>query len=174
MVLSLGGCGNTIKNEDEILQDLQIECDVFAKYGLEISSITITNRKTNSEGKSDVVYCSIVAENDDMKYTCNYIITYFLYDQGWLVENIDNNSMHFTPLSTSITLSQANDDAKRLLEQMSYEYQTNFSFYKEEFNLDECTHSFYFIDDTKTLQIISEYRFNSNWYLYGLWFEELE
>ena len=173
MVLGLVGCGNTTKNEEEILQDLQSECDVFETYCLEISSIEITNRKTNSAGKSDVVYCSIVAQNDDMKYTCDYIITYFLYDQGWLVEKIKKENEQKIPLSTSIIQEQASNDAKQYLEQLSYEYQTSFSFDKEVIELDKGIHKFYFIDQSQKMQSIVEYSFNGTWSLSGFWHEEI-
>lgn len=174
LLLGVAGCGKSTKDKKEILQDLQSECDIFAQNNLDIISFEITNRKTNSEGKRDVVYCYIVAQNENMKYLCDYTITYFLYDQGWFIEEILDDNEQFIPLYTSITQSQASEEVEESLIQLSYEYQTSFSFDKEEINLDKSTHLFYFVNDTKTLQLIVEYNFDGKWSLSGSWFEEIK
>ena len=173
LILGLIGCGNTIKNEEEIIQDLQNQCDIIQQHDLKISNLEMTNRKTDTKGKSDTVYCTITAQNENMKYLCDYTLNYFLYDQGWILDSIDRDNKQFVPLHSPITLSQVYEDSKQELEVINYEYQTNFSFDREEIKLDNNTHLFYFTNDTKTLQFVIDYDFDGKWYLHGYNMEKL-
>lgn len=159
-VFLLCGCGNTTKSEEEILQDIKNERDVFETYGLDILNFEITNRKTDTEGKSDVVYCSILAQNSELKYACDYVITYFLYDQGWMVEELYSENTKTIPLYTTVVKEQAIEDGKKQLVVLCADYHTSFPFYREEVNLDEGIHKFYFANETKEVQLIVEYTFS--------------
>lgn len=91
LILSLSACGGKKeKSEKEILADIKLE-DYYLSgdYGLEVKSHTIDKRQTNAEDKTDYVWFSFEAENDEFTYHASCELTYVLYNDGWMLETVE-------------------------------------------------------------------------------------
>lgn len=91
LILSLSACGGKKeKSEKEILADIKLE-DYYLSgdYGLEVKSHTIDKRQTNAEDKTDYVWFSLTASNNEFEYYAGYEMMYVLYNDGWRLEDID-------------------------------------------------------------------------------------
>lgn len=87
--LMFGGCGgNSVRSEKEIREELQNR-DVFAHESINISDFQIIKRQTDEDKKEDIVYVHVKGENADFSVVRNYKILYVLYNDGWLLENIE-------------------------------------------------------------------------------------
>jgi len=88
VALCLTACGgSSTKSESDISADIQATDSYFSTYGLTVDSIEITKRQTNDADKTDYVWVSIEASNDDFRYNANYSLTYVLYNDGWMLED---------------------------------------------------------------------------------------
>ena len=72
--------------EEEIQQDLESFSDkAFLDDGEKIDSLTIEKRDTDKKNKSDLVWCTIVTEKDDVSYEKEVTLSYYLYDGHWKI-----------------------------------------------------------------------------------------
>lgn len=81
----LCACSPATASEDEIKKTI-IDRENFGEAELEITSYTETMRKTSSEDRLDMVWVSIIAENDELEYHGDYYLEYKKYDNGWILE----------------------------------------------------------------------------------------
>ena len=99
----LAGC-SSVPKEEEIQQDLESFSDkAFLDDGEKIDSLTIEKRDTDKKNKSDLVWCTIVTEKDDVSYEKEVTLSYYLYDKaGWTFEDYkvaDQGKWNIVPLS---------------------------------------------------------------------------
>lgn len=78
----------------------------------------IDKRQTNPDDKTDYVWFSFEAENDDFTCTASYMLTYVLYNEGWLFEdakciNEVAEVKDYEPFSS--------DEIEAVLEEMGYD-----------------------------------------------------
>lgn len=86
--LIMTGCGGTKGvAASQIMSDIENSYE-FLQYDVEISDVTIIKRQTNVENKTDSVYVSVYGKNDYYEVVKNYQLTYELYNEGWILENI--------------------------------------------------------------------------------------
>lgn len=89
----LAGCGaQRAKSDKEILQELDTGTIQYESQELTIQEIEITDRRTDTDGKKDIVYVSVIADNDVVSCEMSYIAEYSLYDQGWVLDNFSENN----------------------------------------------------------------------------------
>ena len=95
LILSLAACGGIgVKTDDEISSDIQTMDEYFGNFDLAVDSIEISKRQTNEADKTDYVWATIYASNDEFSYTADYSMTYVLYNDGWQLEEfyLENQS----------------------------------------------------------------------------------
>lgn len=103
VTLMLAGC-SSVPKEEEIQQDLESFSDkAFLEDGEKIDSLTIEKRDTDKKNKSDLVWCTIVTEKDDVSYEKEVTLSYYMYDKaGWTLEDYkvaDQGKWNIIPLS---------------------------------------------------------------------------
>lgn len=103
VTLMLAGC-SSVPKEEEIQQDLESFSDkAFLEDGEKIDSLTIEKRDTDNKNKSDLVWCTIVTEKDDVSYEKEVTLSYYMYDKaGWTLEDYkvaDQGKWNIIPLS---------------------------------------------------------------------------
>ena len=103
VTLMLAGC-SSVPKEEEIQQDLESFSDkAFLEDGEKIDSLTLEKRDTDKKNKSDLVWCTIVTEKDDVSYEKEVTLSYYMYDKaGWTLEDYkvaDQGKWNIIPLS---------------------------------------------------------------------------
>lgn len=86
----LSGCGKAAKGEKAIIQDLQEHPFFVNRTSLDakINDYEVIKRQTDKNNKSDVIYLSINASNDVALWECGCVMTYGLYDEGWILDDV--------------------------------------------------------------------------------------
>lgn len=100
--------GKRTASKDDICKEIQ-EYGHFDQFELNIKEYTEVKRDTNKNNKYDKIWVDILAENDSIAYTASYIITYGLYNDGWLLENIEILDDDFYALE-NLELAQVSED----------------------------------------------------------------
>lgn len=78
----------TVQKED-IISDMQIRVDYLSSLGFQITNFEIIKRQTNLDDKEDVIYVHFDAQNNDFSIARNYQLQYILYNEGWLLEEVN-------------------------------------------------------------------------------------
>ena len=74
MLLMLAGCGaKRAKSDKEILQELNTGTIQYESQELTIQEIKITDRRTDTDSKKDVVYVSVIADNNVVSCEMSYV-----------------------------------------------------------------------------------------------------
>lgn len=104
MCLLLAGCTEKTADESQLKANLYSN-NMFSRYAneldMEITSLEILKRQTTTESKTDKAWVMIEAASNAVKGTMYYVMTYNLYNDGWLLESVqetDSDSWLFTPL----------------------------------------------------------------------------
>lgn len=104
MLLLLTGCGKKPASASTLENDLY-NSGSFSRFsnklGMNITDFEIEKRQTTTESKVDIVWVSVKAAGDTVKSEMYYKMTYNLYNDGWLLETIEDDnvdSWHFEPL----------------------------------------------------------------------------
>lgn len=117
MLAGLAACaskGVPAKAESEILQDVEENDVYYSDYNLEISASNIIKRQTNPEDKADYVWIEVSAFNYDFTYTATYAISYSLYNDGWLADEVVvENSSYVANHPESVSQEQADEAITR-------------------------------------------------------------
>ena len=130
----LAGCGaKPAKSDKEILQELNTGTIQYESQELTIQEMKITDRRTDTDNKRDVVYVSVMAENNVVSCEMSYVAEYSLYDQGWVLENfLENNK-------GSWSIKPVSAPENKLLEERSHD-----SYIDSDILLDEGTAFYYY------------------------------
>lgn len=101
VILLFSGCGKSVKNEAAIRADLD-EGNYLSSEGVNFktSEFRIIKRQTDVDNKSDKIFASIKAISEDVsaQMTGEYTITYGLYNDGWLIDDVSTDSVTILPL----------------------------------------------------------------------------
>lgn len=92
LIMMLAGCGKAVKNETEIKADLQNHTEFYSEQDVVIQNLSIIKRQTNKKEKTDVVYVDVDVSNDAVKGQLSYVLSYNLYDEGWILDNVSRYS----------------------------------------------------------------------------------
>jgi len=89
LTLCLASCKSTppLTGEEQMKVDI-LASDQFIANSLKIESLTVNDRKSDAENKTDTVYVTVSAKNDIVSCTYSYVLKYYLYDQGWALESL--------------------------------------------------------------------------------------
>lgn len=91
MLLLLTGCSK-IADEKKIQSDLETDTQFqFLDENEEIKEIVIEKRQTDKNEKSDMIWCTVTTTDTEVLYQKNVVLTYGLYDQGWLLDGVATN-----------------------------------------------------------------------------------
>lgn len=101
LAFTLTACSHTpaAKTENQISADICAEDSYFSDYNLKIDSFKITKRQTNTDAKSDYIWCDVVGSNNVFAYSASYELTYILYNNGWLLEDYLRKDSSIIPLA---------------------------------------------------------------------------
>ena len=106
-ILSIMGCKSKTADENKIKEDIiNNGVDVAdidnQREGIknnmsvdQIESLKITDRKTSTDSKSDVILAEITMKSSNFIVTGNFKITYNLYDDGWKLIDVRLNEEHY-------------------------------------------------------------------------------
>lgn len=123
-VIALSG-KNTL-SEKEIRGDIS-EYSEFEKLGLSIREYNEEKRDTDKKNKYDHIWVDVIAENDKVQYEASYYIEYGLYNDGWILENIEILDDDYRALEM-ITLEQVSNDLQTANRELISNYElTNIS-----------------------------------------------
>lgn len=89
MIFSLSACSEKEVSEKQIFSDVE-NLEVFSNLNVEISDFNIIKRQTSPEDKIDYVYVTVKAANEDLSIIRNYLLTYILYNDGWIFEKYES------------------------------------------------------------------------------------
>lgn len=96
--LLLTSCSkNTAKPAKEVLADIQNYDDYYSRFNLNIDSFQVTKRQTNPDQKNDHIWCTVNASNRDFSCTKEYYLVYILYNDGWSLDDFNDNFVDLTP-----------------------------------------------------------------------------
>lgn len=90
-VFLLSGCsGTNAKKENQIQQDIEAHY-LWQDLKVNTTSFTVEKRQTNPDTKEDIVYITMTGEGDGYTTEQFYIATYRLYNEGWILDNLEVN-----------------------------------------------------------------------------------
>lgn len=103
-ILLLAGCGEKPASEATLKEDIYNSSNfsLFSEQlDMEITDLEVVKRQTTTEDKVDTVWVKVTAAGDTAEGEMYYKLTYHLYNDGWLLEAIADDtvdSWHFKPL----------------------------------------------------------------------------
>lgn len=101
-LLLMSGCTkSSSKSEKELLADLQENSFFLCNQEIMITDYSIIKRQTDVQGKTDIVYINVRAEDGFISWDCSYVMTYGLYNEGWILDDIaayDESNWKVQPL----------------------------------------------------------------------------
>lgn len=90
-MLAFTGCAKTA---DEKQIKIDLENAQFLNESEKIEELIVEKRQTDKEQKTDTVWCSITTETEYVSYQKKVILTYGLYDKGWVLDDISVNAVN--------------------------------------------------------------------------------
>jgi len=84
----LCSCGAPSKSEKEIVADLQTSEAFLPSHDVTINDYEIIKRQTSPEDKTDIIYITVDAENEEFTCKVSYTMTYGLYNDGWSLDDV--------------------------------------------------------------------------------------
>lgn len=91
LLFLLSGCSSSAKSENSVAEDLQSDSRFFAIEEITITDFTIEKRLTIKEDRVDTVWITVTASNENISCTLSYIMTYHLYNSGWILDEVDRD-----------------------------------------------------------------------------------
>ena len=88
----LSGCGKKVKSENDIQKDIQTSSQFYNNQTVIIDNLNIEKRQTDKKEKRDIVYVEVKASNEEIDCNFSYILTYNLYNEGWILDDLKINS----------------------------------------------------------------------------------
>ena len=89
----LSGC-SSIPKEEKIKEDIvntSSSTENLLSDGEKIVSVEIKDRQTDKKQKYDHVICTVKTEKDNVSYEKEVSMTYYKYDNGWSMQEINVN-----------------------------------------------------------------------------------
>lgn len=91
MLILLSSCNKSAKSEKDVASDLQADSRFFSAAEIQITDFTISKRQTATENRRDMVWITVSASNEDISCKLSYIMTYNLYNSGWLLDDVERD-----------------------------------------------------------------------------------
>lgn len=90
-LLSLSSCSNMQpKSEQAIVADLNASTNYIAPP-IDMDECEIEKRRTDEEAGIDLIYLTVSGDNGEFECSLSYIVTYELYNEGWILETIERD-----------------------------------------------------------------------------------
>lgn len=89
ITILMSGCGNKIKDEAELKQELLNSKDFWIADGCEVTDFKVMKRLTEEENRKDTVYVSMKVGNEFYYETMAYTMYYTEYNDGWILDNVE-------------------------------------------------------------------------------------
>lgn len=102
--VSLAGCAGRTVPQNQVEKDIARDL----RY-LDVTSVEVVDRDTDSSRNLDRVYAEAEAENRFCRVTFDYVLEYYRYDNKWKLEDDDCWSTEFELLRTSATEEDAEE-----------------------------------------------------------------
>lgn len=111
MLLLLTGCGKKTAGDARLLDDLNAS-DYFlvSSVGVQFSKLTVDKRLTDEAQKSDQVYVTAEGENDLFACSLGLQMNYTLYNDGWLLDSVEELYMDTDSITPKAEPTQAEID----------------------------------------------------------------
>lgn len=113
LLLFITGCADNAKSEKEICEEIeQFFLNDYSNYTFNDVTVSIDQRQTNADDKTDFVWASVYAKNDDLEFVGSYTATYVLYNDGWVLESCHLEDSDYVLLRPTVTEDQAKNAAR--------------------------------------------------------------
>lgn len=111
LLLLLTGCGKKTAGDTRLLDDLNAS-DYFlvSSEGVQFSKLTVDKRLTDEAQKSDQVYVTAEGENDLFACSLCLQMNYTLYNDGWLLDSVEELYMDTDSITPKAEPTQAEID----------------------------------------------------------------
>lgn len=95
-LLCFSGCSNLSKGatDQQIKQAIEMESEL-TKLNCKIDEMEITKRQTDKDQKYDLAWVNISASSELGSMTASYEVYSVLYNDGWIVEDVDGDNFQF-------------------------------------------------------------------------------
>ena len=90
LTVVLAGCGNAVKDEQELMEDLNSTCRIFMVEGSQVTELSIIKRLTDKDNRTDKVYVSILIDHSNATESRAYVMNYTLYNDGWMLDDVED------------------------------------------------------------------------------------
>lgn len=90
-MLVFTGCAKTA---DEKQIKIDLENTQFLKESETIEELIVEKRQTDKDQKEDIIWCSITTADEYVSYQKEVILTYGLYNKGWVLDDISVNAVN--------------------------------------------------------------------------------
>lgn len=91
-ILFLTGCSK-IADEKQMQTDLESSTEFgFLNDKESIKGFIIEKRQTDKKQKTDTIWCTITTAKEGISYQKEVILTYGLYDKGWILDDVSVNN----------------------------------------------------------------------------------
>lgn len=92
LLICFTGCGGTDPVSETMVKEAVNNINLFKSLGMTVNSVSIDDQKTDTENKTDRIYVSVEAANEETACTVKYVLNYYLYDQGWSLESVSEHN----------------------------------------------------------------------------------
>ena len=89
ILFAFTGCSSSGVSEKQVKADLEASI-IYSSLDVETTDFSIIKQQTDKDAKVDLVYVSITGENEFYSLERNYLMTYGLYNDGWVLDYIDS------------------------------------------------------------------------------------
>lgn len=90
-LLLLTGCSK-VADEKQMQSDLESDTQFdFLKDDEKIEEFVIEKRQTDKKQKIDTIWCTITTAKEGISYQKEVVLTYELYDKGWILDDVSVN-----------------------------------------------------------------------------------
>ena len=136
----LAGCGNSVKNENELMDDFLVHADNYLVEGSSISEFSVIKRLTKAEDKKDTVYVQMTADHPAATAYQAFIMHYTLYNDGWKLDGIESYQGHDAAYKTVPKSNPTNEEvmtqltaySNAAIDDYNQTWQTNDPYFFEE------------------------------------------
>ena len=91
-MLLFSSCGRNSGAPESVLKKDLIASDNFSFYEMTLDSFKISKRQTLPQNQIDTVWVEVGASNDRAEAKMAYIMEYTLYNDGWIINNIRDDT----------------------------------------------------------------------------------
>lgn len=92
LMLSFSSCGKSSGVGESVLKNDLSQSEKFSIYNMNIDSLKIRKRQTLPEDQVDTVWVDTEVSNESVEGTMSFVMKYTLYNDGWELNSIQDDS----------------------------------------------------------------------------------